>query len=126
MQTGVHTLAKRSVRGERVRRLRDKRGWTQGQLSSYTDVAQSYISDIERNVAANVGTEALIPIAKVLETSVDYLLGITDDPRSPMREPLGELTVEEETLIRDYRAIKSEEVRRYLLFSAHTAVREGI
>jgi len=46
MQTGVHTLAKRSVRGERVRRLRDKRGWTQGQLSSYTDVAQSYISDI--------------------------------------------------------------------------------
>jgi len=77
-------------------------------------------------VAANVGTEALIPIAKVLETSVDYLLGITDDPRSPMREPLGELTVEEETLIRDYRAIKSEEVRRYLLFSAHTAVREGI
>jgi transcriptional regulator with XRE-family HTH domain len=115
-----------TVRGERIKRLRDKRDLTQGQLAAYAGMAQSYLSEVERTSPSNVGSDSLVAIAKVLETSVDYLVGITDDPRSPQRKPVGQLTEEEETLIRDFRAIKSEEVRRYLLFSAHTAVREGI
>lgn len=114
MSGGAVILLNKSVRGDRIKRLREDRGWTQGQLSLHTEIAQSYISDMERGVAANVGTEALIPLARTLETSVDYLCGLTDDPRSPARKPLGELTAEEETMVRQYRAITDERARRLL------------
>lgn len=115
-----------TVRGERVKRLREKRDLTQGQLATYAGITQSYVSYIEREKTANVGTDALVPIARILETSIDYLVGLTDDPRSPMRAPIGALTPEEEGLIRDYRAIKNEDVRRFIVNAARDAAERAI
>ena len=115
-----------SVRGIRIKRLREERQLTQGQLASYAGVTQSYISYVEREQAVNMGTDALVPIARVLETSLDYLTGLTDDPRASNRPAVGQLSKEEEQLIRDFRAIKTKEVREYILFSARSAVEKGI
>lgn len=110
------------IRGDRLKRLRDRRDLTQGQLAAYAGVAQSWISRLERGEATNIGAEHLQSIARVLDTSADYLLGRTDDPRSPLREPLGELSPDEENLIRDYRMVKNEDARRLIRNMVRDAV----
>lgn len=125
MGGGTVTLSK-GIRGDRLRRLRDKRDLSQGQLAGYAGVAQSWISRLERGDASNIGAEHLQSVARVLETSADYLLGRTDDARSPTREPLGDLTPEEEGLIRDYRVIKNEDVKRFIVNAARDAAERAV
>lgn len=69
------------IRADRVKRLREERGLSQGQLATYGGMSQSYISDIESGKRPNVGGGKLVGLAKALRTNVDYLLGRTDDPR---------------------------------------------
>jgi len=61
--------------------LREKKGWTQGQLALYAKIDQGYLSRIERGVRTNVGAAYLKKLADSLNTSMDYLVGLTDDPR---------------------------------------------
>lgn len=84
-----------TVRGERVRQLREEMGWTQGDLArivarSITGVNQSQISQVERG-EAGFRPESLAAVAIALETSTDYLLGLTDDPTR--REDMGEQVI---------------------------------
>lgn len=124
--TIVREIVPTTVRGDRVKRLREKRAMTQAQLAADTGVAQSYLSEIERGATPSVGSDALVSVARALDTSVDYIVGLTDDPRSPTRQPLDKLTPEEEALIRDYRAIRNKDVRRFIINSARDAVEHGI
>lgn len=76
-----------NVLGDRVRRLREHKGWNQSKLALMAGVSQSHISDIEQG---NKGAKdaVLIKLANALDTTTDYLLGRTDDP-SPRREEGG-------------------------------------
>lgn len=83
------------LRGERVRQLREDLNMTQGELAdaivlSAPGVNQSHISQIERGVAG-LRPESLAAVAVALETSVDYLLGLTDDPTR--REDMAEQVI---------------------------------
>lgn len=69
------------IRGDRVRALREARGWTQYELAYRCHIAVSFLSDIERG-QGNPGSVIVAKLADALETSTDYLLGRTDDPRS--------------------------------------------
>lgn len=51
---------------------------TQKELSELSGVSRSYIAQVERGDATNVGIERLTALAKVLEVSVAYLVGETD------------------------------------------------
>jgi transcriptional regulator with XRE-family HTH domain len=68
------------VLGNRITRKREDKNWTQGQLATYAKVDRSYLSLIESGARTNVGSDHLKKIAHALETTIDYLVGLTDDP----------------------------------------------
>lgn len=64
-------------------RLRDRRkavGLSQEELATILGVAQSYVSQIESGRSGPPTIDRAFDIARACETSVDYLIGLTDDP----------------------------------------------
>lgn len=68
--------------GKRVERLRRDRGWTQADLARAAAVRQGYISVIENDTGAP-SASLMAAIAKTLETTLDFLMLLSDDPRTP-------------------------------------------
>ena len=60
--------------GKNIKAARAKKGITQDELSTLVEASTSYISEIETG-AANPSLTILINIARVLDTTVDCLLG---------------------------------------------------
>ena len=69
-----------TVTGERIKRLREAAGMSQGELAEKSGVDPSYISLLETGKRPNPGVETLRRIAPVLGTTLAYLAGETDDP----------------------------------------------
>lgn len=67
------------LRGERLLRLRKERGITQTELGERLGVTQNQISRYERG-AVNPSVETLIQLTQILNTSADYLLGLSPNP----------------------------------------------
>ena len=65
--------------GERIRDARMAAGMTQEQLSAATGLKQFHISRIERGDIKDVLGDTLARLAKALNVSADYLLGLTDE-----------------------------------------------
>lgn len=59
--------------GDRLKRLRWKRGWTQAELAEKLQTHQKQISGYERDVHTP-STDTLIRYAKVFDCSLDYLV----------------------------------------------------
>ena len=59
--------------GDRVRRKRQQKGWTQEILAKELGVSTSFVGHIERG-SRKASLETLVQIANVLCVSVDYLL----------------------------------------------------
>ena len=64
----------------RIRDLREDRDLTQTQMGRILSCSQRVYSNYERG-DIDIPTQTLIRIAEFYEVSVDYLLGLTDDPR---------------------------------------------
>ena len=64
----------------RIRELRKARGYTQVKMQFLTGIDQSDYSKIESG-RRNMTFEQCRRIALALETSMDYLAGMTDDPK---------------------------------------------
>ncbi|NJD06121.1 MAG: helix-turn-helix transcriptional regulator [Methylococcaceae bacterium] len=58
--------------GDRIKRLRQERNWSQAQLAQRLDVHQKQVSGYERNVHVP-SVEVLIRLAELLDVSLDYL-----------------------------------------------------
>lgn len=67
-------------RGERLQRVRKHRGLSQEALAEHLDTTQQHVSLIERG-ATDPLPDMLVRIARALDVSADYLLGIVDDPK---------------------------------------------
>jgi len=72
-----------SILGDRIVQLRKAKGWTQTQLGTYAGVNESYLCGIEKGRRINVRIEYLKKLGRSLDTSIDYLAGLTDDARPP-------------------------------------------
>ena len=59
--------------------LREQQGLTQIALGKHLGRSQGHIADIEGG-RRKPSLKILVELSQVLETSVDYLLGITNDP----------------------------------------------
>lgn len=68
------TLAHRLLLSRRDSNLDQK------ELGRRANVSNGYISDIEHGKVTNVGIEVISSLAKALEISTAYLIGLTDDP----------------------------------------------
>lgn len=63
-----------------MKRLRKERGFSQVKMQMLTGIDQSDYSKIETG-KRNMTFEQCRRIALALDTSMDYLAGLTDDPR---------------------------------------------
>ena len=70
----------------RLKELRKKRQYTQMKMQMLTGIDQSDYSKIETG-KRSMSFEQCRRVALALETSMDYLAGLTDDPKPYPRSP---------------------------------------
>ena len=74
---------------ERIRNLREDRDLTQTEIAEILNCSQRIYSNYERG-DVDIPTEILIALAHYHNTSIDYLLGLTDErtpyPRAKTRD----------------------------------------
>lgn len=70
------------VYGDRIRKLREQRGWSLQDLAERCHLSRTFLHDIEKRGKAP-SIESLERIAQALGVSTAYLLGETDDPAPP-------------------------------------------
>lgn len=81
---------------DRLRKLRKEKGYTQIKMQLLTGIDQSDYSKIEKGKRYYT-FEQCKRIALALDTSMDYLAGLTDDPR-PYPRKSQESVVKEKTV----------------------------
>jgi transcriptional regulator with XRE-family HTH domain len=59
--------------GDRIREIREHKGWTQDRLADMSGISKGFLSEIENN-KRNPSSESVLRIANALEASIDYLL----------------------------------------------------
>lgn len=64
----------------RLKDLREDHDMTQQQVADVLGMKQSQYSRYERGIR-DIPTDILIRLAKLFSTSVDYILGMTNDPK---------------------------------------------
>ena len=65
---------------KRIRDLREDRDMTQTQMAQYLQIHQTTYSDYEIG-NLNVPVDILIKLAKFYNTSIDYIVELTDNPK---------------------------------------------
>jgi len=66
-------LSKEKI-GQRIRVLRERKGWSQGKLAEVLEAHPQNISQIERGVRG-VSLQQVVRLARVLDVSTDEILG---------------------------------------------------
>lgn len=72
------------LRGDRLKDLRQSKGYTHEELAEILDLSQKQIWRYEAGKTDPSG-EIVSRIAEVFNVSSDYLLGVTDDPNPYLR-----------------------------------------
>ncbi|MGE5552950.1 MAG: helix-turn-helix domain-containing protein [Betaproteobacteria bacterium] len=71
--------------GDRLRKEREKKGWTQAQAADKAGITSQALSNYEREYR-DPDTATLSRLAQIYGVSVDYLLGHTDDRMIPSQD----------------------------------------
>ncbi len=61
--------------GDRIKTLREKKGYSITKLADLAGVSKSYLSYIERNMQNNPSLHVLAKIVAPLDSNIEYLLG---------------------------------------------------
>lgn len=72
----------KKVIGRRIREMREKQGLLQEQLARMLGMQRTNVANYEAGRSSPF-PETLAKIAKILNTTTDYLVGNTDDPYPP-------------------------------------------
>jgi transcriptional regulator with XRE-family HTH domain len=73
--------------GEKIHLLRRRQKWTQKELGEAAEINTNTIARLERDEIADPGSRLMLRLSRALGTSVDYLLGRTDDDPSNLWPP---------------------------------------
>lgn len=71
------------LNGERVKLLRTRRGWSVAQLALQAGMTRDGVHKIESAARPNANAASVAALARALETTADFLLGLTDTPARP-------------------------------------------
>ncbi|MCL5073360.1 MAG: helix-turn-helix domain-containing protein [Actinobacteria bacterium] len=63
-----------SINLENIKKLRNKKGWSQERLAKESDVSYQTLIKIEQNKVKNPKLQTLIKLAKALEVTLDELV----------------------------------------------------
>ena len=87
-----------SIFSERLKELRKKRGYTQAELAKYMNMRQGSYTKWETGMT-EPRIDSIIPLARILNTTADYLLGLTDiserNPKIKSTETIDETKLKE-------------------------------
>ncbi len=75
--------------GERLKRERLKKGWSQKKLGELARVRQATIAELETGVQKETRTDIARRLARVLGVTVDYLVGMYEDDEPGDVQPAG-------------------------------------
>jgi transcriptional regulator with XRE-family HTH domain len=73
--------------GQRVITARSKYGWTRRELAKRAGLHEQHLANVERGERHRIEAETIIKLARALDCSTDYLVGLTDDPTPPAKRP---------------------------------------
>ena len=79
--------------GEKLKDLRERRGWSQHELARQAHVRQALISALETGKQADTTGSVLRRLARTLGVTVDYLVGMYNGTLDPNVSPGKECTV---------------------------------
>ena len=79
----------RHVLGQRLRERRMQAGWSQVEVAQQAGIIQGDLSLLERGQKRELWASTLARLAEVLDCSLDYLAGRTDDPCLRAAQPVG-------------------------------------
>lgn len=74
-----------NLRGDRLRGLRERRGWTQEELADEIGYTNKQVSRWESG-SSDISTDALVKLSKLFGVTSDWLLGLVDDPNERYQE----------------------------------------
>lgn len=76
----MHNYTRGDFMYKRIRDMREDKDLTQKQMAEYLKIHQTTYSDYEIG-NLNIPIEVLIKLAKFYDTSIDYLVGLTDNSK---------------------------------------------
>jgi transcriptional regulator with XRE-family HTH domain len=103
------------IDGHRLRQLREEQGYSRREVAEKIGMTETQIVRYE-NGSSDATGDALTQLAKVFNVSVDFLLGLTDNPKPNVST---DLTVEEITAINAWRRGDYREVMRIVGGEGH-------
>lgn len=95
---------------ERLRRRRKQLRLSQEALAEIANIDQTQISRYEKG-KNEPGADVLASLANALNTTTDWLLGLTENPNRPAISK-GDLSEDERELIDSYRGIPADKQRQ--------------
>jgi transcriptional regulator with XRE-family HTH domain len=100
------------MHSHRVKETRERRGLSQQELADRTGIHVQQVYRIE-NAKSVPTADTLARLARELDVSADYLLGLTDDPEGHITE--ADLSPIERKLLRAWRQEDTREILRLLV-----------
>ena len=82
----LHNVSEVIIVYQRIRNFREDRDLTQQNMADHLQCSQRIYSNYERG-DVDIPTSVLIKLANFHDTSIDYLLNLTDDPKPYPRKP---------------------------------------
>lgn len=87
LQELVTTMQDAEIRqavGKRIKHMRKQRAWTQKELATRLDIGQPQLNKYESGFNAPP-LDKLIHLARIFDTTVDYLVSGTEEDKVPLR-----------------------------------------
>jgi len=73
--------------GARIKRERERHGWSQNELARRAKVRQAQLSELESGKRNDAMASILRRVARTLGVSIDYLVGLYDDEEDDVSQP---------------------------------------
>jgi len=89
-----------ALRVDRLRELREQRGWSQRELARRCGFGEAQVRKYE-NSETDPSSTYLKLMAEQLDVSTDYLLGMSDDPRGQFGD--GKINDDEQAMLNTFR-----------------------
>lgn len=110
---------RKKMRRDRLRQRRDEKGYTQQELAEATGISIAQIQRYEDEEGTTMpSVDKLGALAKALDVSADYLMGLSDHPHGELT--FKDLSPEEQRLITAYRQSANASERVANIFFALT------
>lgn len=73
--------------GDRIKEIRERRGWTQEKLADKAGISKGFLSDVENN-KRDISATNVLKVANAMGASLEYLMRGEEGKQEEKREPI--------------------------------------